>query len=429
MMKDTFKIKKIVFENEGKKIVYQYSVSAGIANLFHPNKLFYSSYDIDISNVPPSISIIPLLGNIAPIAWFSGFTIELDELDQDFYNCLKQIREIFIKNYPQHHIKGDISVGKLVNNSLQGAKTSMLFSGGVDAFATYIRIVDQKPDLVTIHGADIEIEDRRQWNDFLSFNTSEKTIAENPKEYIQANLRDFYTYKVDLLVDGLGWWGKVQHGLGLICLLAPLSYIKGYSSIYIASSYTDHIDINWGSTPEIDQKITWSGLSVFHDGYELKRQDKVDIITHFASESDKDLKVRVCYSELNDKLNCSKCEKCHRTILGIILSGQNPNKFGFQVDEHIYNQIFQNLEHAHLTQGGQYFWWELMEKARSTDNYFIFKDEKLERQSIQRIKNGEIDQLFNKKIERDKVSNFQTYKFILRNRFPGLYNLFQKIKN
>ncbi len=426
---ETFKLKKIAFANEGKKIAYHYTVTSNIAPLFNENTPFYATYGVDVSAVPASLSVIPLLGNIVPIAWFAGFEIEVDELDENFYTSLTLIKAIFKKNYPDHELKGSISAKKLVKNNVQGDTTAMLFSGGVDAFATYIRIIDKSPDLVTIHGADIEIEDKRQWNDFLSFNTSEKTIANNPKEYIQANLRDFYTYKVDLLVDGLGWWGKVQHGLGLICLLAPLSYIKGYSSVYIASSYTDHISINWGSTPEIDQEITWSALKVIHDGFELKRQDKIDLITTFAAGSNEELKLRVCYSELNDKLNCSSCEKCYRTILGIILSGKNPNFYGFKVDERIYDNIFHKLEHAHLTEGGQYFWWELMEKAKSTDAYFIFKDEAIERKSIERIKNGEIDQLFNKKIEKDKKSKVHTYKFILRNRFPGLYTMFQKIKN
>lgn len=426
---ETFKLKKIAFADAGKKIIYQYSVTSNLAALFDENTPFYTTYGVDVSNVPTSLSVIPLLGNIVPIAWFAGFKIEVDELDEDFYHSLTLIKAIFKKNYPDQQLTGCISAKKLVKNESQGDKTAMLFSGGVDAFATYIRIVDKNPDLVTIHGADIEIEDKRQWNDFLSFNASEKIIAKNPKEYIQANLRDFYTYKVDLLVEGLGWWGKVQHGLGLICLLAPLSYIKGYSSIYIASSYTDHININWGSTPEIDQKITWSTLQVVHDGYELKRQDKIDLITSFAAGSDKNLRLRVCYSELNDKLNCSSCEKCYRTILGIILAGKDPNAYGFKVDERIYGHIFHKLENAHLTEGGQYFWWELMEKAKSTENYFIFKDEDVERKSIERIKNGEIDRLFSQKIEKNKKSKVQTYKFIMRNRFPGLYTLFQKIKN
>ncbi|MGB3776667.1 MAG: hypothetical protein WA951_15530, partial [Leeuwenhoekiella sp.] len=348
---DILKLNNIAFDEGGKKILYHYDITSGISALFDNSNPFYASYDLNVSKVPLSIAVIPFLGNIVPIAWFGGFTIEVDEVDEDFNESLKAIKEIFVKNYPNKELKGGLSAKKIVKNGKLGDKTAMLFSGGVDAFATYIRIVDEKPDLVTIHGADIEIEDKRQWNDFLSFAKAEESISENPKEYIQANLRDFYTYKVDLLIEGLGWWGKIQHGLGLICLLAPLSEIKGYASIYIASSYTDHININWGSTPEIDQQITWAELDVKHDGYELKRQDKVDLITDFAANSEKNLKLRVCYSELNDKLNCSSCEKCYRTILGIILSGKNTNDFGFVVNERIYDQIFDKLSHAHLTQG------------------------------------------------------------------------------
>jgi hypothetical protein len=91
----------------------------------------------------------------------------------------------------------------------------MLYSGGVDALTTYLRQRGHNLDLVTIHGADIPIDDIDQWDDLLQFINAEELLVQNKKYHVKCNFRDFYTYKVDLLVD-MGWWGKVQHGLALL---------------------------------------------------------------------------------------------------------------------------------------------------------------------------------------------------------------------
>ncbi len=421
------KLKNINLEDDGKKVVYNYEASNDIQKYFNLKDLFYAKYDIDVSKVPNSILVIPFLSNMLPIAWFAGFDIEVESLDADFYEAIKLIKIEFEKQFLDYNLTGDLIAKQLVENKIEGQNTAMLFSGGVDAYATYIRAYDKTPDLVTILGADIEIEDQSQWNDFTNFVENEKLLQKNKKQYIETNVRSFYTYQVELLLKDIGWWGKVQHGLSLIGSLAPISYINSYSGIYIASSYTEQIDIAWGSTPQIDEKISWASIKVFHDGYELKRQDKVDLITKFSTDTDSNFKLRVCYSERRDGFNCSSCEKCYRTILGIILNGKNPNNYGFNVDEHVYAGIFETLNIGGASRGMQYFWWELMEKAKTTKSIFTFNDEALEKIQLDRIRNGEIHNLLEDKI---KNSNGFTdkVKFIVRNKFSAIYRLYKKIR-
>ncbi len=421
------KLKNINLEDDGKKVVYNYEASNDIQKYFNLKDLFYAKYDIDVSKVPDSILVIPFLSNMLPIAWFAGFDIEVESLDTDFYEAIKLVKIEFEKQFLDYNLTGDLIAKQLVENKIEGQNTAMLFSGGVDAYATYIRAYDKTPDLVTILGADIEIEDQSQWNDFTNFVENEKLLQKNKKQYIETNVRSFYTYQVELLLKDIGWWGKVQHGLSLIGSLAPISYINSYSGIYIASSYTEQIDIAWGSTPQIDEKISWASIKVFHDGYELKRQDKVDLITKFSANTDSNFKLRVCYSERRDGFNCSSCEKCYRTILGIILNGKNPNNYGFNVDEHVYAGIFETLNIGGASRGMQYFWWELMEKAKTTKSIFTFNDEALEKIQLDRIRNGEIHNLLEDKI---KNSNGFTdkVKFIVRNKFSAIYRLYKKIR-
>ena len=421
-------VKVTSVSNNGHRINYDYTLTAGIKKYFNQDKPFYIEFQEDISSVPESILAIPLVANLAPIAWYAGFELEIEEVDEDFSNALQVIKQDFLKRESVNELKGDVIPKKVVQNTFEKSKTAMLFSGGVDAYATYIRIFDKTPDLITLLGADIQIEDQKQWTDFTNFVESEGLLKNNDKEYITANLRDFYTYQVELLLTDIGWWGKVQHGLALIGALAPLSYVKGYKEIYIASSYTDNINIEWGSTPQIDEAITWAnGVQVYHDGYDLKRQDKVDLIADFAEKADTKFKLRVCYSEKRTEFNCSYCEKCFRTIFGLILNNKNPNDYGFNVDGSVYDKMYTIFNIGSGSKGVRYFWWELMEKAKSVDQFYVFSDEEAERKQIDKIRSGSIDQLLEQKLNTPK-SKSQRLKFIIRNKFPWLRNMYRKIK-
>lgn len=421
-------LNKIKFTDNGRKVIYDYSVHDTIKKYFSKEHLLYAKYNVDVSQVPLSILIIPFLSNVLPISWFANFDIEVPELDDDFYNAVIKVKAEFQKQFSDYELLGNLHSQKLVSNHIEGNKTAMLFSGGVDAYATYIRTHEQTPDLITILGADIEIKDESQWKSFTSFIENESLLKENKKEYIETNVREFYTYQVELLLKDIGWWGKVQHGLSLIGSIAPISYLNSYKNIYIASSYTKEIDIAWGSTPQIDEKISWAGIQVHHDGYELKRQDKVDLITAFSKNTNTKFKLRVCFSELRNEFNCSNCEKCYRTILGIVLNGENPNNYGFKVDETLYKKMFEVLKMGNASKGMQYFWWELMEKAKDTESVFVFKDKDIEKIQLDSIRHGEIHNLLERKIN-NPTKFINKVKFIARNKFSAFYKLYKKIRN
>lgn len=424
---ETLKLNQITYSDNGKKINYEYDTTYRIQKFFSKENLLYSKYNIDVSETPNSISVIPFLANMLPISWFAGFDIEVNEVDEDFFYAMEKVKSEFQNQYPDYILKGNIKAKKFVKNSISGDRSAMLFSGGVDAYATYIRVFEQKPDLVTIHGADIEIQDKKQWKEFTDFVEGEALLQNNNKEYIETNVRDFYTFEVQLLLKDIGWWGKVQHGLSLIGALAPLSYLYNYKNIYIASSYTKEIDIAWGSTPEVDAKITWANMQVVHDGYDLKRQDKVDLIANSEDNVNSKFRLRVCYSENRIEFNCSNCEKCFRTILGLILNNKNPDDYGFKVNETIYQKFHKILGIGQGSKGVQYFWWELMEKAKENKPFFIFKNAELEAKEIRKIKDGIIDQLLEAKIQHQNNTT-QRLKFILRNKFPLLIKMYQKLR-
>lgn len=419
-------LKKIGFENNGKRIVYDYDYDKAIARFFTKNEPFFAEYDIDVSDVPPSIAIVPFLANVLPISWFAGFDVYVDEVDEDFEHAMEIIRkEMQVSNEYANLYRNKFHFNKTVKNDYETARTAMLFSGGVDAYATYFRHYDEKPDLITIHGADVELDDMEQWNRVVSLNENEPLLAENARFYIKTNIRDFYTHQVDLMLPSINWWWKIQHGLALNCSVAPLAYKRGYKTLYIASTFTGAIKISLGSMPEIDDNIKWGNTSVQHDCYDLKRQDKVDLIVKSTKKINRNINIRVCYSLLNKGVNCSRCEKCIRTIVAIMVDGANPNDYGFETSEKIYDEFHAKLDHGFPSEAIQLLWMEILERSRETDDFFVFADK--EKESAQmKILQAQIER--NVKNGLKKKSSLYKIKYKIRKTFPNLFKAYLKIR-
>ena len=420
------RISALKYSDSGKKLDYVYDYDDKISKFFNSKESFYCHYDIDVSKVPESIAIIPFLANILPIAWFAGFSIELNEIDEEFMLALDHIKTEFIKKHPSiDFYRTKIHAKRILKNNYPAKRSSMLFSGGVDAYATYFRHHQSPLDLITIHGADVEIEDTIQWERVLELNETEELLDTNRKHYIKSNLKTFYKPHVELLLPYPGWWGKVQHGLALNAIVAPLSVINGYRINYIASSYTEDIDIAWGSTPELDNNIKWGNTKIIHDGYELKREEKIGWIVNTAKNLSKPINIRVCYSLLNRSVNCSKCEKCYRTIIALILNNVNPNKYGFDIDIKIYNQVLTKLNNGFSSKGEEYFWWEILEKIELNTAFYIFSDKAREVEKM-----IELHELIEENIITGLkvLPRFYNIKFRIQTLLPSLFKIYLKFR-
>lgn len=416
----------ISLSNNGKRIAYQYTLSSSIKKYFNIEKQLYVSYDQDVSKVSDSLLVIPLLANVMPIAWFAGFDVYVAEVDETFYSSLQILRTQFMKHHSDIKLKGKLVTNKLVKNIVRGEESLLLFSGGLDSFESLTRNYDKNPYLASVHGADVEIKDISRWNQFKEFNSQENIIDNNKLLYIESNLRDFYTYKVDLLVN-VGWWGKIQHGMALLGVLAPLTKVFKINNVFIASSNTSEVSFGWGSTPEIDENMKWANTKIIHDGYHLRRTDKIVNVIDFAKKHEEKINLRVCYSELRNGANCNRCAKCQRTMLGIILAGDNPANYGLEVPDNFYNTILDNFgEDCTMSKGLEYEWWCLQEKAKEDTDFFIVKNEDEERKYLDTFKNLELKKIINKNVR--KVSRINKTKFILRNKFSGIYKLYKKLR-
>ena len=319
-------------------IRYRYEVTGPWAEAFNLSQTFEVKYDIDISNVPESIAVVPLLANVLPVAWVYDAEVVVPICDLDFYRCVPEVKRGYERMYPMLRFGGKFSVAAIEDNSRRSLDGSIcLFSGGVDAFNTLIQHVEERPVLLTIRGADIKLSDNLGWEKVLrhvesvsdDFNVSFHQVASNLKSFL-----DDPTLSRRVLASEDGWWHGFQHGLGLLGHAAPLAWRLGKRTVFIASSFTaaDRGNYTCASDPMIDNYVRYCGARVVHDGYEFSRQDKVRNIVGYSRTSGTSIRLRVCW-ESEGGSNCCGCEKCFRTILAVYAEGADPRNFGFDYDD------------------------------------------------------------------------------------------------
>lgn len=333
------------------KIIYHYIISGEWKKYFRLEQEFFVSYEEDITLVPDSMLVIPFMVNILPIAWVCNANISIDSIDESFYKNIEKIKEGYINMYPHVNFGGMINVNDVVDNSyVSNGDTATLFSGGVDAFSTLITHIKEKPILITLWGADVKLDDFDGW----------KRVKEHAMEtglnfncinlFVKSSFRLFINEDTlsDLVIDYAGdnWWHGFQHGIGLIGHVAPLAYLHKIKTLYIASSFTirEKGKVTCASDPTIDNYVHMGSCITVHDGYELTRQKKLERICDYKRKSGKKISLRVCWMSRGGS-NCCSCEKCYRTIAGIVAEGENPIEYGFDIEKKIFGDIKKSIKY------------------------------------------------------------------------------------
>ena len=329
---------KLILNNievENNRIDYIYTFEGKWNSLLKKEEKFFVEYDFDVDSIPKSILVIPFLCNILPICWIFDLQIFVDDKDKEFYVAIENIKDGYQKMFHNINMKGKIIANNIVENKYEAKNVGALFSGGVDAFNTLFNHIDEKPTLLTIWGADIPIDDVNSWEKVKKYNIETAKQFDLDYSFVRSNFRTFLEYSIlsnyvrKFVNDE--WWHGFQHGIGMLGQMAPLAYKKGFRTLYIASSFTKEFKGKYtcSSDPTIDNYFKFASCNTIHDGYEFNRQDKIhNICNYLENNKDKSINIRVCWQSKNGD-NCCKCEKCYRTILGIIAEKKSPKDFGF----------------------------------------------------------------------------------------------------
>ena len=353
-------------------VTYHLDVSEGLVRYFSPSCEMFAEFGFDVSNIPKSVLAVPVLSNIMQFAWLFDCLVWIEEVDQQFYECLPKIKRGFQEMYRNYSFGGSLIAAKVVNNGYHAEKESaLLFTGGVDATTSFLRIRDSNPVLIDTFGwcVDRDEESRVFEADISAIN---KFAEENhlQTEYIKSNFATFIRPEIvnKYLNKRLhnSWWFGFQHSLAFLGVASIVAYYFRIKTIYIGSSYTFGQAVNCVSDPRIDREFKVASCNVVHDAYELSRQEKIRMIVKAKEDFDLPINLRVCSFK---EENCNHCEKCFRTMIGIVAEGGNVNDFGFHVEGNFCEALaaflrdnVKELDKDHIV-----FWRDII--ARMAQNY------------------------------------------------------------
>ncbi len=132
------------------------------------------------------------------------------------------------------------------------------------------------------------------------------------------------------------------------------------------ATHWEGVDLEWGSRPDIDDYVRWSGTRCHHDAYGLTRQERLDVIADYVESDAPTLDLQTCNVRMDG--NCRRCEKCYRTAVGLRLSGLEPTAHGYPFDETEYDRIRRTLEGGEweLGEDERYMWADIRDRVRET---------------------------------------------------------------
>lgn len=326
--------KVLKIDKLGKTIKYKVEVSEKLKKYFTKQELVIE-YPEKIEDVPDSIAVVPLVCNLLPIIWLTNSKLVVEEIDKSFYECIPYVKKGYEKIYPESFFAGEIIASQIIQcEHNTNNECAMFYSGGVDSVQTFVSHVDEKPRLISIWGSDIKYDNAEGWKKVHA------SIEDVAKKYelddavIRSSFREFDNeWKLEcefskVLKDG--WWHGIKHALALLGHVAPYAYLHGIKKMYIASSYCpDDENIRCASNPITDNCVRFAECQVIHDGYEYNRQEKIYNITKYCSEKKEYIPVHVCW-ESQEGSNCCHCEKCYRTMVALMVEGENPELYGFK---------------------------------------------------------------------------------------------------
>lgn len=309
---------------------------------------FFATYpeDLPLAAMARTILMVPPLFNVAPVVWLSGKAFAVPSLDEATARTLHDTKLALQSMYPGVAWSGEIVPSSVVPEvgssgaSGAGRPTKLtLFSGGLDSVFTSLRHHTHKQLLVSVWGADVRLDEESKWEYVAAWTRQHAEDFGHEAAFVRTNLRTFLNedFLNSFGADIHNWWGGVQHGLGLTGITAPLAEAYGVPEVLIASTHSATFQAPWGSHPSIDDHVAWGATHVSHDGYELTRMGKLAYCQDHCHTAAIDPPVlRVCYSASSRSgENCCQCEKCLRTIAGLIVLGENPNDWGFSVSDEV----------------------------------------------------------------------------------------------
>jgi len=213
------------------------------------------------------------------------------------------------------------------------AHTAVFLSGGVDSLTAlrrnHLRYPHDHPnrirDAFLVHGFDIGGVMERG----LKYPVFDRAVDAMSAVATAAGLELIPVYtNIRHLCDEKALWLDKFHGAVLAAVAHAFS--TRIDRVEIASTF-DFLGLGpWASHPMLDQWYGSCDLQIHHRDVELTRLEKIGIIAEWEVALQN---LRVCLQNVPDRLNCGWCEKCVRTMTGLVAAGALASCTAFQEDD------------------------------------------------------------------------------------------------
>ena len=186
--------------------------------------------------------------------------------------------------------------------------TALCFTGGVDAFHTFLENQQRVDRLVYVVGYDVKLRHRRRAADVSRMIRSIAAEVGTASALLRTNLRQHPLMRATP-------WGRSFGGA-----LAAIGHLLGDSAATLIVSGDglgyEHPEV--GSRSGTDHLFGSATTSIEHFAPTVTRLEK---IRRIAGEPIVKQHLRVCWQNVGDRLNCGRCEKCVRTMLSLEACG------------------------------------------------------------------------------------------------------------
>lgn len=275
-------------------------VSASIRQGDESRNVYFRSDDLRLELTAESLLSMAL---VPAMKSGSRLVIEGSVSDQ-LYSALPTIQDIYATWYKSLRRIQVTGITPESRAAVHSGRTGAFFSGGLDAYYTFLKHQSEITDLVFIHNFDRQVEDpellKRKSDAVREVGAHfKKNVVE-----VETNLRSF----LDRYVE----WGPIGHGPMLVTIGHLLA--NHLDRVYIAASRTYENLSPAAIHPLLDPLWSTETLKFVHDGCEADRVAKAALI----GQSEMALRtLRVCFMHHGGAYNCGRCEKCIRTMLNL----------------------------------------------------------------------------------------------------------------
>lgn len=228
---------------------------------------------------------------------------------REYYKNLLNVKKFF-ENKLNKKLNLNIDT-KFYDREYVQKKGISTFTGGVDSFYTLLKENNNIDTVFYCINYDIK-ENQKQLLD-KQIDTIYKVAEKLNKKVIicKTNQRQAL-YAINYETNGYERWGYLIHG---VCIFSNVYNLSNeYSNFYFPSAGVE-VNTVWGSSIYLDKYYSSSFLKVINLD-DINRLNKLKYIIN----KNKNLvfeHLKVCWMNPNQDYNCSKCEKCLRTILAI----------------------------------------------------------------------------------------------------------------